>query len=168
MFSTIAGFFSSKLFSSTGAILTPLVLLIAVLLLWNIDTVGSFFKIESKADLAKQVGTLTSENANLSSEVTRLNDEVDTLIYSIKLADEIVSTYTEASKETLNKTSDIIKKHEGKVKVITDNDKGTIREDTESEKKETYIVKTPSPLVEEMSSINIETLNEAYEEFFGA
>lgn len=86
MWTTILSFFKGKVFSEAGSLLIPLLILLAVFLIWNSDSILTKFGFET--------------TANLKSEVTRLKGEVDKL----KEANEKLSSDLKKAEEKGNIT----------------------------------------------------------------
>lgn len=158
-FSIIGSFLKDKVFSVTGILITAMVLLIGSLVWSNSDTILSKFGFETKTNLK---GSLVKAQEDLRTAVDsnkRLNDELkEKERYNQRLLKELESL--ENDKIALSKEIEEIKKTRS-VKVTPK---------VNQFKKDTVVgdktVTIPVALLDEISSDNMQSVQETYDRLF--
>lgn len=156
MFSTIAGFLGKTLFSKSSALLLPLLLLIAIFLIWNFDTIATGLGYQTKSSLIKSNAELQSK----VDELTRANEQLVAQIEELKeenrLGLEVVSELNDRLKDNKDTKQEIIDRRNELISNIRNPEK-------------TQVVVSTRDLTEaeQVSVVNINSLHEAYDAFFG-
>lgn len=167
MFTTIFGFLSKKVFSSAGALLLPLMCLLAVFVLWNADGIAEKLGIETKSSIIKDRASLESDNKNLTEEIAKMEILIETLQAETEILEEILMHNVEQAVKTKETKDNIIEKRKERISIVK-NEKETSTDDKDYEKKEVLIAGKKITKDQEISLANIEALHEAFDSFFGA
>lgn len=156
MFSTIAGFLGKTLFSKSSALLLPLLLLITIFLVWNFDTIATGFGYQTKSSLIKSNAELQSKVDELTRANEQLVAQVEDLKEENRLGLEVVTELNDRLKDNKDTRQDIIDRRNELISNIKNPQK-------------TQVVVSTKDLTEaeQVSLVNINSLHEAYDAFFG-
>lgn len=103
-------FIKSKVFSQTGAVLLPLLGLIAVFLIWNSDLILTELGYETRSNLKAQVVQLQHKVDQLETANASLSKELLDTITLITTTEQTVDTYYQSKETTQDKVKDFISK----------------------------------------------------------
>lgn len=170
MWTTILSFFKGKVFSEAGSLILPLVIILAVFVIWNSDSILTKFGFETTSSLRTKVGTLESQLEQLKEVNKKLKSDIELTEHSKTISEEVVSELCSIKEETKVKVDTVIDRRKVEAERIKETYKEVKVEKNTSEvsvKTESHTVQLPMTRSDALSHNNIKSINEAYDELFG-